>query len=371
VKRTPVFGIDLIRFLAATAVVMWHFAGKPFLTPSTSTLAALLPGLQPGLPTGVHFTWFGWVGVQIFFVISGAVIAYSAEGATARSFFIGRVARLWPAMFLCATLCSILSLTFWPVSGVEQLIRYGNSLIFAPLGPWFSGQVWTLPVEIVFYAFVWLLIVIGRVAWLELFAWLLACVSLSYWLLVQVAGIALPGARYFELLLVLHGGYFAIGIILAKGTTERFTTSRLALVCIGTITAMLEISGRAAVELHGAVFAFEPIAPFAVWCAMTAAIWISMQWREPIAARCQPAKGVFRSLGLLTYPLYLVHYQTGGPIFAALYQAGIPLWLAFLVAYAVAIAFAFYIAKSLEPVLRRLVQTGLDRLLTRPASAAP
>ena len=47
---------------------------------------------------------FGWIGVEIFFVISGYVIASSAEGAAPRTFLRRRAQRLLPAAWVCATI---------------------------------------------------------------------------------------------------------------------------------------------------------------------------------------------------------------------------------------------------------------------------
>ena len=45
-------------------------------------------------PSAAPFTWFGWVGVEIFFVISGFVIANSATQSSPGAFRLGRVLRL-------------------------------------------------------------------------------------------------------------------------------------------------------------------------------------------------------------------------------------------------------------------------------------
>jgi exopolysaccharide production protein ExoZ len=58
-----------------------------------------------------QFTWFGWVGVEVFFVISGFVITNSARGASPIEFLKGRVLRLYPAAWICATL-SLFALIF-------------------------------------------------------------------------------------------------------------------------------------------------------------------------------------------------------------------------------------------------------------------
>jgi len=60
---------------------------------------------EPPCFSGAHAgAWLGWVGVEIFFVLSVFVIAYSAEGSSAFSFFRSRILRLMPAVWICASL---------------------------------------------------------------------------------------------------------------------------------------------------------------------------------------------------------------------------------------------------------------------------
>src|SRR5262245_5050654 len=76
----------------------------------------------PGL---VSFSWFGWVGVEIFFVLSGTVICMSAEGTTAFAFARNRIVRLYPAAWLCGTLTLVLLFFL----GQDDLLeRYARTL---------------------------------------------------------------------------------------------------------------------------------------------------------------------------------------------------------------------------------------------------
>ena len=77
--------LDLLRFCAALAVVMFHFV-------ETSAW-----GTRRAFPALIDFSMFGVYGVRLFFVISGFVILMSAWGRTSGQFVVSRIARLYPA----------------------------------------------------------------------------------------------------------------------------------------------------------------------------------------------------------------------------------------------------------------------------------
>ena len=106
----------------------------------------------------------GWVGVQVFFVISGFVIAFSAEKSTPLRFFEARVKRLAPAVWVCAPItAAVLLLTdlSWPTDAVIRVVR---TALFVPIDPWVDSVYWTLGIEIAFYAIVWVLLRLGSFA---------------------------------------------------------------------------------------------------------------------------------------------------------------------------------------------------------------
>ena len=74
--------LDLVRFLAALAVVLYHYTA---VRNSFEMLSAI--------------TRFGYLGVPLFFIISGYVITLSAKNRSAAEFAISRFVRLYPAFW--------------------------------------------------------------------------------------------------------------------------------------------------------------------------------------------------------------------------------------------------------------------------------
>jgi peptidoglycan/LPS O-acetylase OafA/YrhL len=105
---------------------------------------------------------YGYLGVNLFFIISGFVITLTlSKTAELLVFFIKRFARLWPPMLIC----SIITFTFMTVFNGHRdpdILYFIPSLTF--IGPeiwerilgfksmrWMDGAYWSLWVEVRFY----------------------------------------------------------------------------------------------------------------------------------------------------------------------------------------------------------------------------
>ena len=93
---------------------------------------AILPVVLNHL--GVRGFWGGYVGVDIFFVISGFLItgniaAEARSGTyTIRDFYKKRIIRIFPALFAMFAVCTVLA---WFVMLPTELVRYARSLVTA------------------------------------------------------------------------------------------------------------------------------------------------------------------------------------------------------------------------------------------------
>lgn len=112
VERGRLPALDWLRFAAALGVLAYHY------------VSSYLPD-DPGsrwLEYAAHVTRYGYLGVELFFIISGFVILWSAQGKSAASFAVSRFARLYPA--------------FW----AAMLLTSACYLLLGPYAPQVSGQ---------------------------------------------------------------------------------------------------------------------------------------------------------------------------------------------------------------------------------------
>ena len=90
-------GLDLIRFAAAMMIAFYHFT---FVGPIQ--LGQRGAALEAAFAEATPVTSALWVAVQIFFVLSGVVIAFSADGRSAGDFVRRRALRMTANVRLAA-----------------------------------------------------------------------------------------------------------------------------------------------------------------------------------------------------------------------------------------------------------------------------
>ena len=303
--------------------------------------AALPKGLAP-------WTGFGWIGVELFFVISGYVIACSAAGAATEVFLRRRAQRLLPAAWVCASL-SLVALVAAGAGSAALGWQWLRSVTFWPLGDAIDPSYWTLGIETAFYLLVALRLRGGASPErIERVAWWIGGASLAFWLAVLATG-ALDGGwmreRLAQLLLLPHGAFFAIGMLLQASHRDRPTRARsvgLALFCAAGAVEIVAHARWHAADMHLPVDWVTPLAVFAAGVALIAA-----------CRRVQPALArwtrLATMLGLMTYPLYLLHQQLGAAMLGLLGPVGL------VSACVSGLALSWAVVRFAEPVLREAV----------------
>lgn len=358
-RRQPVHGLDLVRFAAASLVVLYHLGFKAWALEGSSLHAVL--GRHQDFPIGYALSWCGWIGVQVFFVVSGAVIAYSARGVSARGFARRRVARLLPAVLIAVAIALPVAVFVFGSAPGQAIVLTLKTLAFVPLGPWIIGQFWTIPIELAFYALVWAILASGvPERTMHALAWLLGVASASYWLTVTL-GVRGTGGRLGELLLLQHGIYFALGMLCARlgGSGLGLRHVGLSIACIFAASVQVRTTAQWEMGARVDLSADWPWA-YVLWLCLTAMTAAAFRWQAQVATILGGFGEALRLAGLATYPLYLVHIHVGGAILLLTAELGIiP---ALTLAYASSVVVALAIARWLEPPLHAAVDMGLRRL---------
>lgn len=85
--------LDSFRFLAIIVVILFHYFSSK----------VSIPNIYPYGLKYRHIFVYGYMGVQLFYMISGFVIFMTIEKCkTLKEFLIRRLIRLWPLLFLCS-----------------------------------------------------------------------------------------------------------------------------------------------------------------------------------------------------------------------------------------------------------------------------
>lgn len=163
-----------LRGLAALLVVVahlgllyWYWHEAVILYTGITPYAGA-PPLISRLLNHIQLFNFGELGVSIFFLISGFVIPFALEKQTRLQFLIGRIFRIWPT-YVAGLTITLLSLAigsrYFGVPFVPTLHSITASLLLSPsllAQPSIDGVVWTLEVELKFYALLILFPILTR-----------------------------------------------------------------------------------------------------------------------------------------------------------------------------------------------------------------
>ena len=293
--------IDLLRFAAALMVVFYHYAFRGYAADNLTVM-----------PYPLRFAKYGYLGVNLFFIISGFVILMTAASGDLKKFLISRVVRLYPAFWIS---CTITFLAILAIGGERYSATFSQYAInLTMLSEFFSvpsidGVYWSLFVEIKFYVLIAALLWFRKIDRAEIFfvCWLIVSGVLEffyhngylyYWLAADYAAYFAAGAMFF--------------LIWSKGVSiSRIVTLGAA----WTLAINRALKDVAYNEKHFKEPYNENLVIGIVTIFFLTMLLVALK-RTGWVGR---ARWAF--VGALTYPLYLLHHRFGFIIFNRAYPA--------------------------------------------------
>lgn len=335
-KRYP--EIDLLRGVACLMVVAFHY---------------LYRGQQGGWLMDQPVQWlgalasYGYLGVHLFFMISGFVIFMSAEGVSTRDFFSSRVSRLYPVLWVGVLLTSLVTYLFSSPHFQVGWLQLLSNLTMVPHWmrmDYVDGAYWSLAVELQFY------ILIGCMVWLKQLRraeWVMAA-----WLLIGTVN-AVRRIYFLEFWLVAQwASLFVAGMIFYRSSREGWTRARLGLMIWCYALSMNYVINPASND-HTVVNGFQRPGVMIALALLTSfyLVFLAMtkQWLSVAGS------SVILWMGVLTYPVYILHQNIGYTLLEIGGWRGVDFQLRALIVLTGVVAAAWAVNRFLErPVSRWL-----------------
>ncbi|MEW1585421.1 acyltransferase [Micromonospora vinacea] len=353
-ERHRLYAVDLLRFAAALMVVLLHYTFNKGLTEYD---------FAPSLGA---VTQYGYLGVELFFLISGMVVLMSVWGRTTREFVASRISRLYPAFWVAVTLTAVIVAIAGPRgrNDVTMAQYVANLSMFPQLAniEYVESVYWTLWSEWRFYLILFAFSLWGiterRTHWL-LWGWLTTSVALEV--------LPVPPAAHAALALIVQpqfSHYFIAGMALYLAHRFGFTARLGLLLSACYANAVKEADGRIddlVADGLAPTLAVAALVILAIFVVMTLAATGGLRWmRWPGLAE----------LGAMTYPLYLIHFTLGVVAFNALVPAVHP-WLALPLVIAAMCGASWLISAKVEDRVRPALHLAIRRLLRVPPRTMP
>jgi peptidoglycan/LPS O-acetylase OafA/YrhL len=349
-KSDRLYEIDFFRFIAALMVLVFHYGFRGYN--SGSIMIAPYQVLS-------SFAKYGYLGVDLFFLISGFVILMTASDGSCKRFMLSRIVRLYPAYWACCTITFLLATLVGSHRSSPTVVQYlvNLSMLNGFIGvPDIDGVYWSLNIEIRFYALIFTALCLGLIKYAEILAgiWLSVSFILTMWKLPILYHFVFPDySPYFiagSVFFLIHKGginWLRAGIAIGSWFLAIYN---------GVTSRMYLMARDNHVEYDPVVISLMVTFFFFTFLliALNKLKWLSIR------------KWVL--WGALTYPLYLIHQYVGYMIineFSFLTKdfiivplcAGIMVSLAYLVNKCIEQKYSCILRSSLERFGTYFIQT--------------
>ena len=335
-NRNP--NLDLLRFIAANLVVLCHVVYIEW--GGVGHLGRLRP-----------LGDLGYLGVDVFFAISGYVISLSAVDRQAKDFLISRFIRLFPGLFLAALIAALcMQSKHAPVhtnifGDVSSLFLLNTATGTQSSNPVF----WTLAYEFKFYIIISILLLLHKNTLINIRT------AAIFWLFISFILIPYPGGILGSIFIPDYAPCFIFGILLSgiKSRKELFQN-----IPILSVTLTLAINNRLQEwktlpvyrqQWHSATL--TGLTLLLLFALFAVAVYVPLHSKK--------FTKITYKLGSYSYPIYLFHFTPMLTLLSALYAKTHHAVSAVLISYLAMLLLSIVFAEMIEPKLKKILKRAM------------
>lgn len=346
VKKERLYHLDFIRFFAALFVVFYHYCFRGFAKDNYSTLEfQSLEGSSK----------YGYLGVELFFMISGFVILMSARNSNLVNFCISRFTRLYPAFWFCVLLSALIIALFGaPLFSVDiKQVLINLTMFHEFIGvEHVDGVYWSLTIELKFYILIGLLLLFRLIKFIEVFGWLLLLFSVLQLIIpFSEANIVLKAIYY--MCFVKSSPFFVAGMFFFLLKNNKSILKNIPPIIVSYSLAIymtFENTANRNLKYDG------------VYDVNTVIVLITLFFIVMFLVSTDKLnlfnKKIFLYFGVLTYPLYLIHQKIGYIILNS-FGAYINKWILLFSTIMLMLVASYLINKYIEKPLGNFMRQKL------------
>ncbi|MEU8400135.1 acyltransferase [Nonomuraea sp. NPDC048892] len=335
--------LDLLRFLAALAVVAFHYL-VAYASVWGDRPAELFPALAPVAGLGI-------LGVELFFIISGFVILMSVWGRGLGAFARSRLVRLYPAYWLSlAAIAALYGLT--GAKALDPKLSPGEYLVnVTMLQRLFkltdaSGVYWSLWAELRFYLLISILVIVGVTYGRVL-------IFSGVWLAAVIGARIIENGTLDEIVMPDYAPYFIAGMALYLIHKHGSSWLPWLYVAAGYGLSIGSALDRVQRRIDLAGFKNMPVTGVSVVVTVTL-IYLATSLVALGLLRLKPSR-TLTALGGTTYPLYLFHSVIAVALIPLLI-GDLPPWAVALATTLTAIVVSYLVYSFAERPIQRLLK---------------
>ena len=335
-KKSHYAIFDVYRGFAAIAVLLFHFASRH----------------DPGflfMEGDLDYFSLGHYGVQFFFVISGYFMMHTASSTTtATSFLINRVSRLWPPLVACSGI-TFLMLSIFELPGRERTfldLLASNLMLTDFFGQWVDGVYWSLLVEVKYY------ILFGLV-YFHVPDRVLTALAAFYFLsallrfLGDITNMQIWSVAADVLMISQHLPWFLLGALFFLISTPRLGVSLITCVAVFLVEIWLQDWNLELLTL---------------WLLCAALMFFALRLKSftlPYAVRF---------LGVISYPMYLLHQYIGFIVIRELNGVFGSDWAKILISFSIVVVMSYLVHRFVEREFTHSLKRYLRKKLLKESS---